>query len=282
MFRFARHALCTLLALGPGGCMSLNSPTLPALPPVPGGESSEPSAKRDLAPRESAKLSLSLAEGMEQNGHPLEAVALYEKARQLDPRLQVKAGRHLAVLYDQLGETQKARAEYEQALKAAPKDADLLNSYGYYFYTRGQWGEAEAQLRQAVAVNPQHPRAWVNLGMALGQQGRYPESLEAFAKVTGTAGAYSNLGFILTTQGKRAEAKRYYQEALQHDPNLPIARLALAKLEKPTPPAPDVRLAAVPPAPRPSAEALPDLSPVVVPEPASTAARPADGWHAAN
>jgi Tfp pilus assembly protein PilF len=280
----ARYALLGLLAIGPGGCMSFSPASIPALQAIPGGESTDPGAKKDLEPRESARLSINLAEGMEKNGHPLEAIALYEKARQLDPRLSVKASRHLALLYDQLGESPKAVAEYEQAIKATPRDADLLNSYGYYFYSRGQWAEAESQLRLAVAANPKHQRAWTNLGMTLAQQQRYAESLDAFGRVNGSAAAYSNVAFILTTQGKRDEAKRYYREALQLDPNMAIARLALAKLEKPAPANPEMRPPTLPVAARPAAEPLPDLSPVVVREPATAAAprEPADLWRATN
>jgi Tfp pilus assembly protein PilF len=270
--RCFRLALFALLGSVPTGCMSLTQPSNQLVPAIPGGESSE-AANRELPNRDQAKINVNLAEGMEKNGHPVEAIALYEKARQLDPKLQGKVSAHLAVLYDQLGDARRALSEYQEALKANPRDADLWNAYGYYYYTRGNWTEAETQLRQALAINAKHTRALTNLGMTLGQQQRYEESLETFAKATGRASACSNLAFILTTQGKRDEAKKYYREALQLDPTLAIARLALAKLEKPempTPPKdapPAQRVPAPPTPPRPQAAATPDLSPVLVGEP---------------
>jgi Tfp pilus assembly protein PilF len=277
--RSAWQVLLALFALGPGGCLNFNLWQDAIIPPIPGGESSEAS-KAELSNRESAKVNLGLAENMEKNGHPLEAIAFFEKTRQLDPRLQNKVARHLAVLYDQLGQSQKALSEYEQALKLAPRDPDLLNSFGYYYYSRGQWAQAEAQLRKAIACSPKHPRAWVNLGMTLAQQQRYAESLDAFGRIVSSAEAYSNVAFILTAQGKREEAKRYYREALQQDPNMMKARLALAKLERPEPVAPVAAVTARPPqtASRPAPEPPPDLMPVSVPEP-TRRSNPADAWH---
>jgi tetratricopeptide (TPR) repeat protein len=137
--------------------------------------------------------------------------------------------RRLAVIHDRLGDHYHALAEYELALKAKPKDPNLLNDVGYFHYGRGNWADAEKYLRQALALDPHHQRAWINLGMTLGQQQRNSESLEAFGHVVGRAEALCNLGFILTTQGKRKEAEQAYRDALALAPDLPLARAALAK-----------------------------------------------------
>ena len=62
---------------------------------------------------------------------------------------------------------------------------------------------------------------------------RYGKALEAFQHAVCPAEAHSNLAFTLTTQGKREEAKQAYRQALAMEPNLLIARQALAKLEQP-------------------------------------------------
>ena len=155
--------------------------------------------------------------------------------------------RRLAVVHDRLGNFSQAQAEYERALQASPKDPDLLNDLGYHHYCRGHWTEAEDYLRRATTLQPKHRLAWMNLGLALAQQGRNEESLEAFGRVVRPAEAQCNLAFVLTAQGKRDEAKAAYRQALAQEPDLRLARLALAKLE-------------APPAPKKSPQAKPQRS----------------------
>lgn len=185
--------------------------------------------EKELPAKESAKLCLTLAESMEQNGHDLEAAAEFEKARQHDPKLKVS--RRLGMAYERLGEFKSAQTEYERAAKEDPKDAAPHNDLGYLHYSRGKFAEAEKHLRDAIALNPKYDRAWINLGLTLGQQRKYDESLEAFQKAVSPGEAYANLAFVFLSQGKREEAKQSYREALKRDPDLRVARTALAKLD---------------------------------------------------
>ena len=195
------------------GCLApLQGLSDPASPTGPGDANA---AKPELAPAAAVKVSFTVAEEMEKTGHYAEAVVFYERARQSDAQQtawpwtdHVHVSRKLARLYDRLGDTPHALAEYQQALKESPRDASLLNSFGYFYYSRGKWAEAEEQLRHALSIDPRHKRAWVNLGLTLGEQGRFPESLEAFRKAVSEAEAHSNLAFILTTQGKRGGQAR--------------------------------------------------------------------------
>jgi tetratricopeptide (TPR) repeat protein len=198
---------------------------------VPDGSSKSKASRPELSSAASAKLNLTMAQVMEKSGHPAEAIFHYEKARQSDPSLHVAA--RLARLYDRAGDGNRALAEYQQAVKEDPKDAETLTSLGYFHYNRGEWAQAEENLRHALTLNPKLSRAWVNLGLTLGEQGQYPQSLEAFRKAVSEAEAHSNLAFIYTTQGKREDAKQEYRRALELNPNLPIARRALDKLEHP-------------------------------------------------
>lgn len=201
------------------------------------GESKSPAGNvptasaEDLPGKESAALCLNMAESLEKDGKEAEAIAYYERARTLDPSLGERAARRLAVLYDRHDDQSKAMTEFQALLKKRPKDAALLNDVGYSHYNRGQWVEAEAHLRKAVAADKTSKRAWINLGMALAQQGKYQEGLDAFGKVVSPAEAQQNLGFVLLTQGKKAEAASAYKRALELEPTLKVARAALEKLE---------------------------------------------------
>jgi Tfp pilus assembly protein PilF len=225
-------------ALPLAGCLSTFWTTPANTSVTPGTPSSPSRAKQDLSPDKAAELCVACARSLEEGGHVAEAIGEYEKARQQNPHLE-KLSARLAVLYDRVGEHKQAITEYQRALKARPKDADLLNNLGYCHYCQGNWSEAENYLRQAIAVDDKHQRAWVNLGLTLGQQEHYPESLAAFRKVVGAAEAQCNLAFILSTQGKFDEARKSYREALTLEPGLQLAQAALDRLEHPRKKAPD-------------------------------------------
>lgn len=68
--------------------------------------------------------------------------------------------------------------------------------------------------------------------MALAQQGRDEEALEAFEKAVCPAEARCNLAYVLSGQGKVEEARQKYKEALEIDPALKPARAGLARLDR--------------------------------------------------
>lgn len=210
---------------------------------------------RELPDVEAAAACVVAADMLEKSGRDPEAAVLCERARKLDPKCEPEMTRRLATLYGRLGQFDRAKSEFNRALARTPNDPDLLNDLGYFYYSRGLWTEAEGTLRKAVAQDSAHERAWINLGMALGQQGRYPESLEAFKTAVSTGKAYCNLGFIFAVQGKRDDARNAYRLALLHESDLQLAATALDKLnaaaDRPASPPPETS-AKQPPAPAPS------------------------------
>lgn len=216
-----------------GGCHTTTGQTALVTPLTSTTSSAKAGEKEPELPiSDGAKLCFATAESLEAGGKPAEAIRLYDKARHLDARLAPEATRRLAVLFDRSGEFDKALNEYQRGLQENPKDAKLLNSLGYGYYCRGEWAAAEANLRKAVAADPKFAGAWNNLGMTLAQQSKYDESLAAFGNAVTQAQAHCNLAFIQATQAKIAEAKQHYQIALQLEPGLQIARLALQRLDR--------------------------------------------------
>jgi Flp pilus assembly protein TadD len=223
------------------GCHNLLAPNTPPTPPTPPPAKPAPkppagtAAKKEqeLPIDKTADLCVALAEQLEKQGHEAEAAAQYERARQCKPSLNIS--RRLAVIYDRQGDYQRAIVEYEKALKHEPKNADILNDLGYCHYTHGRWADAEKCLTQAITLDSKNKRAWINLGLALGQEERYKESLEAFTKGSSVAEAHCNLAFILLTQNKFDEAKREYQKALELQPDFALAQAAVDRLNNPHP-----------------------------------------------
>jgi Tfp pilus assembly protein PilF len=189
--------------------------------------------KSELPPAQAAEACLATARQLEKNGFEAQAILQYEKARHYNSKAPV--ARRLAVLYDRQGDHQRALHEYNQALQAQPKDADLLNDIGYYYYQRQDWPRAEKHFRQALDSNPKHPRAWVNLGLTLGQQEHYEASYEAFAKAITPAEAHCNVGVLLAQHGKDDQAKMAFRKALDLEPNLKQAQAVLSRLDGPAP-----------------------------------------------
>jgi Tfp pilus assembly protein PilF len=213
-----------MMALAQAGCLVLDTARLKS----GGGDRPAPEAGM-LPAAESARACQEVAAALAKQGHHDQAVGQLLKAREFDHACDVSPA--LARLYARLGDDRAARAEFDLALKAHPKDADLLNDLGYFHYQRGNWAEAETCLRAAVVASPTLARAWVNLGLTLGQQKRYPDSLEAFERAVKPAEARCNLAFVLLSQGSRDRARELYNDALRLDPGLALARQALARLD---------------------------------------------------
>ncbi|MBX7104780.1 MAG: tetratricopeptide repeat protein [Gemmataceae bacterium] len=261
MRRFPIRWALALVGLAPTvGCLTPNAAQTAFRPMTSVGGIAE-GKEKTLPPKETVEILMTLAADLEKNGFIGDAITNLEKARETDPKLNLN--HRLAVLYDQLGEERKALTEFDLALKHAPKDANLLNDYGYCHYNRGRWAEAEAKFRAAVAIKADHPRANTNLGLALAQQGKVDEALAAFQKVSRPAEAKANVAFVLASQGKKAEARAMYQESLRMEPALMVARQGMMALEKPaTKPADGVTTAAAS-APAPGNRPLPPASPTL-------------------
>ncbi len=147
-----------------------------------------------------------------------------------DPTLP-NVSHHLAVLYDQQGDAARTLNEFKRALEAAPKDADLLNDFGYYYYHHGNMPSAEQWYRKALVIAPNHAEALSNLAIVLGHERRYQESIEMFTRVVGPAAAYSNVGVLMTELGDLKQAREAFTQATRLDQTLKQPQAFLAYLD---------------------------------------------------
>jgi hypothetical protein len=96
--------------------------------------------------------------------------------------------------------------------------------------------EAIAAYRRAVALNPDMPEAWLNLGNALKEGGQLDEAVAAYRRAVavkpGYALGHSNLGYLLREKGRLDEAVAACRQAIEIDPEHSGAHsnLALALL----------------------------------------------------
>jgi protein O-GlcNAc transferase len=112
--------------------------------------------------------------------------------------------------------------------------ADECIARGQALEDAGQWLEAEALYREALAAAQGYPRACINLGNALHKQNRLKEAADAHSAAIDAdaafAPAYFNLGVILVALGRLPEARRRFEKALELSPEMAAASLQLAAL----------------------------------------------------
>ncbi len=226
------YSMALVLAVVASGCASMRS--------ADDGRmlASADSVDAKTLAKSQAALALNKAQAAEQQEKTDEAIRYYEQARMFEPGL-VQLNRRLAVLYDRRGDDARAHAAYEQALRLQPHDADLLNDFGVFHLHRENWPAAETWFRRTLTVDATHRRATTNLAMTLAMQNRLKESYDAFAHVVGPAAAYSNLGVLLTRQGRIEEAREHFRRALAIDSTVHPAGQFLSQLDRaPVTPAP--------------------------------------------
>ncbi|MFV0444256.1 MAG: tetratricopeptide repeat protein [Planctomycetaceae bacterium] len=191
--------------------------------------------------RSRAVASLQLAEQFAAKGNDGLAIEQYLRVREYQPGRDGIA-HPLAVLYDRQGRVDSAEREYRLALDEAPKDADLLNDYGYFLYSQGDLSGAEELYHRALKQNPQHRSAQVNLALAAAEQQRYEEAFILFERAVGPAAAHHNVGVVLARHGKLKEAEQHLLAAAKRDPSLELTQDVLAWIDNSSTQDPDIVL----------------------------------------
>ncbi|MGJ4728240.1 tetratricopeptide repeat protein [Luteimonas sp. SDU101] len=95
----------------------------------------------------------------------------------------------LGICLAHIGRHAHADAAFERALRLLPGDAMVSRNYGLslarhgkVLREQGQWNAAETTLRKALALVPEQPSAWVDLGVVLRLLGRVDDALDAYRR----------------------------------------------------------------------------------------------------
>jgi predicted CXXCH cytochrome family protein len=116
----------------------------------------------------------------------------------------------------------KAAAEYISAERFNADRPENRTNLGTYYAERGQFAEAEAELRSAIALDPVFVPAWANLADLMRMQGREADAestlREGIARVPEDATLHHALGLSLVRQKKRDEALSELKRATELAP----------------------------------------------------------------
>jgi tetratricopeptide (TPR) repeat protein len=129
----------------------------------------------------------------------------------------------------------EALAAFEAAQKLAPRNADILFGVGVSFYMLGQNGEAEAQFKRALQLNPALKDASILLGELQYRSGRLAEAIETYKAAQTTAPADARLKEKLaqwSAESRFAETRGVHFRLLFEGPvDQQVARRAVDLLE---------------------------------------------------
>jgi tetratricopeptide (TPR) repeat protein len=176
------------------------------------------------------QLVISLAQLSERQGDIFQARRQYQQALAKWPG-HVDLLRAAARMEDRQGELRLAETLYRQAVSANPQHAGALNDLGLCLARQGQLDASMQVIEQAIALQPQKALYRNNAATILVEMREDQRALTHLSAVHGAAEANYNLGQLLVQRGRPADAAVYFQTALQINPELQAAQIALGQLQ---------------------------------------------------
>jgi Flp pilus assembly protein TadD len=173
-------------------------------------------------------------------GVVLVAIAIFAAAPQNAPKPSQASNSAEAARLNDLGAAYMNQQLFEKALKgfeqAAALDSKLqiaAMNQGIALLNLGRVDAARGILQHAVKQNPNHPRAWYNLGMLEKNSGNSQAAIEAFRRVTeidaNDADTWYFLGASYAQNRQYPEAIDGFQHALKLNPQHASAEFGLSR-----------------------------------------------------
>jgi tetratricopeptide (TPR) repeat protein len=168
-------------------------------------------------------------------GKPVEAIAAFRRAIELDPE-QVLFHFNLGATSQECGRLDEAIEAYRQAIRVKPGFAEAYANLGGALRDRGKPDEALTVLRQAIKLKPALAQAYANLGAALNDQGKIAEAVSASRHAIALKPDFDvplgNLGSALMELGQLSESRAALERAVQLAPRNVKHRRYLGELDR--------------------------------------------------
>ncbi|WP_353250241.1 tetratricopeptide repeat protein [Salinisphaera sp. T31B1] len=165
---------------------------------------------------------------------PVAAVDIYDQGLEEVPgNAELLYGRSIA--YERLGRVDAAEADLRAVLDDEPDDARALNALGYLLtnHTR-DYDRALDYIQKALAADPDNPAILDSMGWVqyrLGHLDQARHYLERAYRAYPDGEVAAHLGEVLWAQGDRDAARRVWQDALADNPDHPILRATMNRLD---------------------------------------------------
>ena len=161
--------------------------------------------------------------------HALASLRKIVKANHKDAKWALNL---IGLAQEKQGRDAQAEASFTAALALDPRHLPALVNLARLQSGTGRAAAAVATAGKAIAIDPRHARAWLARGLALAALGQPEAALADFRKAAevqpDSAWPQWRIGYFLFNRGDNAGAKAAYQAALETDPDFLEARNGLA------------------------------------------------------
>jgi tetratricopeptide (TPR) repeat protein len=175
------------------------------------------------------QLLISTAQLNESRGEVAQARATFQQALNMWPG-NVEVLRAAARMEDRLGQMSVAENLYNQAVAANPGHAGALNDLGLCLARQGKLDASIQVIEQAIQLQPEKPLYRNNAATVLVEMRQDHRALAHLAAVHNAADANYNFGQLLVQRGRPNDAAPYFQAAIDQNPQMQHAHVALAKV----------------------------------------------------
>lgn len=144
-----------------------------------------------------------------------------------------------AMLADELDRDHEVEPLLRQVIKLDPTHAHAYNALGYFFADRNErLPEARELIRKALSLSPKDPFITDSLGWVEFRMGNTAEAIRVLQQAYALrpdAEIATHLGEVLWTVGRQEEARQAWRDAQKLNPDLPVLRSTLQRLNVGTP-----------------------------------------------
>jgi tetratricopeptide (TPR) repeat protein len=171
---------------------------------------------------EESRVYLLLGVAYQRKHDDIDAASALEKAVQLNDK-SVDALSALGMVYDEMDHHADSDSIYERALKLDPKNHLVLNNYAYSLSERGiQLDRALRMSKDALSQQPENQSYLDTYGWIYYKKGEYKEAEKWVRKAvelgSTSAVVIEHLGDIYFRMADRDKAMSYWKKALENDP----------------------------------------------------------------
>jgi len=179
-------------------------------------------ALTQLAPRD-PQVRVMLGTVYREQGLYEDAEQQFDRAIALDPRQGDAYGGRGMVREERRDDGDAALDDFRKAIALTPENPAHYNNLGFALYVRAHYEEAVRALREGLRRAPSTRRMRNNLGFVYGRLGLYNRARREFERGGSRAEAESNLGLVFEEAGDPESACERYREAVRLDPTLVVA-----------------------------------------------------------